>query len=49
MTERLGHRLKRAAATLRGAVDRAPRPYGPTVPQYACLELLDRMAAALGG
>ncbi|WP_043258906.1 MarR family winged helix-turn-helix transcriptional regulator [Streptomyces prunicolor] len=42
VTERLGYRLKRAAATLRGAMDKALREHGLTVPQYACLELLDQ-------
>ncbi|GAA3469349.1 MarR family winged helix-turn-helix transcriptional regulator [Nonomuraea roseola] len=42
VTERLGYRLKRAAAALRGAMDRALREHGLTVPQYACLELLDQ-------
>jgi DNA-binding MarR family transcriptional regulator len=42
VTERLGYRLKRAAAALRGAMDRALRKYDLTVPQYACLELLDQ-------
>lgn len=42
VTERLGYRLKRAAAALRTAMDRALRQYGLTVPQYACLELLDQ-------
>jgi DNA-binding MarR family transcriptional regulator len=42
VTERLGYRLKRTAATLRSALDRALREYGLTVPQYACLELLDQ-------
>ncbi|NUK00128.1 MarR family transcriptional regulator [Streptomyces lunaelactis] len=42
VTERLGYRLKRTAAALRGAMDRALREYGMTVPQYACLELLDQ-------
>ncbi|MBP2407022.1 homoprotocatechuate degradation operon regulator, HpaR [Streptomyces netropsis] len=42
VTERLGYRLKRAAAALRGAMDKALREYGMTVPQYACLELLDQ-------
>jgi DNA-binding MarR family transcriptional regulator len=41
-TKRLGYRLKRAHAALRGAMDRALREYGLTVPQYACLELLDQ-------
>ncbi|MEV0388781.1 MarR family transcriptional regulator [Nonomuraea sp. NPDC050643] len=42
VTERLGYRLKRAASALRTAMDRALREYGLTVPQYACLELLDQ-------
>lgn len=42
VTERLGYRLKRTAAALRGAMDKALREYGMTVPQYACLELLDQ-------
>ncbi|MFD9338228.1 MarR family winged helix-turn-helix transcriptional regulator [Streptomyces sp. NPDC060028] len=42
VTQRLGYRLKRAAAALRGAMDRALRAYDLTVPQYACLELLDQ-------
>ena len=41
VTEKLGYRLKRAAAALRGAMDRALREHGLTVPQYACLELLE--------
>nr|WSY52366.1 MarR family transcriptional regulator [Streptomyces sp. NBC_00886] len=42
VTERLGYRLKRAAAALRSTMDKALREYGLTVPQYACLELLDQ-------
>ena len=42
VTERLGYRLKRTATALRGAMDKALREYGLTVPQYACLELLDQ-------
>ena len=42
VTKRLGYRVKRVAAALRGAMDRALREYGLTVPQYACLELLDQ-------
>ncbi|AXB47889.1 MarR family winged helix-turn-helix transcriptional regulator [Amycolatopsis albispora] len=42
VTERLGYRLKRAAAALRGAMDKALREHELTVPQYACLELLDQ-------
>ncbi|MBI0383279.1 MarR family transcriptional regulator, partial [Streptomyces albiflaviniger] len=41
ITEHVGYRLKRAAAALRGAMDKALREHGLTVPQYACLELLD--------
>ncbi|TDQ54352.1 MarR family winged helix-turn-helix transcriptional regulator [Actinorugispora endophytica] len=41
VTEHVGYRLKRSAAALRGAMDRALREHGLTVPQYACLELLD--------
>lgn len=41
VTEHVGYRLKRAAAALRGAMDRALRDHGLTVPQYSCLELLD--------
>ncbi|MFF1555967.1 MarR family winged helix-turn-helix transcriptional regulator [Streptomyces sp. NPDC058279] len=42
VTERLGYRLKRAAAALRGAMDGALREHGLTVPQYSCLELLEQ-------
>ncbi|MFJ6671494.1 MarR family winged helix-turn-helix transcriptional regulator [Actinosynnema sp. NPDC091369] len=41
ITEHVGYRLKRAAAALRSAMDRALREHGLTVPQYSCLELLD--------
>ncbi|MFH8342589.1 MarR family winged helix-turn-helix transcriptional regulator [Streptomyces sp. AM6-12] len=41
VTEHVGYRLKRASAALRGAMDRALRGHGLTVPQYSCLELLD--------
>ncbi|PXY20794.1 MarR family winged helix-turn-helix transcriptional regulator [Prauserella muralis] len=41
ITEHVGYRLKRSAAALRGAMDKALRGHGLTVPQYACLELLD--------
>jgi DNA-binding MarR family transcriptional regulator len=41
VTEHVGYRLKRAAAALRGAMDRALREHDLTVPQYSCLELLD--------
>lgn len=42
VTQRLGYRVKRVAAALRGAMDKALREHGLTVPQYACLELLDQ-------
>lgn len=42
VTERLGYRLKRAAAAMRATMDRALREFDLTVPQYACLELLDQ-------
>ena len=38
---RMGYQLKRAATALRGAMDAELRPHSLTVPQYACLELLD--------
>ncbi|MFE2376467.1 MarR family winged helix-turn-helix transcriptional regulator [Streptomyces sp. NPDC059398] len=40
VTEHVGYRLKRAHAGLRGAMDRALRAHGLTVPQYSCLEVL---------
>jgi DNA-binding MarR family transcriptional regulator len=36
----VGYLLKRAATSLRSALDAALRPLDLTVPQYACLELL---------
>ncbi|CAL9327396.1 MarR family winged helix-turn-helix transcriptional regulator [Streptomyces sp. enrichment culture] len=41
VTEHIGYRLKRTAAALRSAMDKALREHGLTVPQYSCLELLD--------
>lgn len=41
VTATLGYRLKRASTALRGAMDQALREHGLTVPQYACLELLE--------
>jgi DNA-binding MarR family transcriptional regulator len=38
--ESVGYLLKRAATSLRSALDAALRPLDLTVPQYACLELL---------
>ncbi|MGW7514477.1 MarR family winged helix-turn-helix transcriptional regulator [Streptomyces sp. NPDC054796] len=40
VTEHVGYRLKRAHAALRGAMDKALREHGLTVPQYSCLEVL---------
>ncbi|MDP9869204.1 MULTISPECIES: MarR family winged helix-turn-helix transcriptional regulator [Streptosporangium] len=48
ITEHVGYRLKRAAAALRGAMDRALREHGLTVPQYSCLELLDERPGISG-
>ncbi|MFG2682073.1 MarR family winged helix-turn-helix transcriptional regulator [Streptomyces sp. NPDC048392] len=42
VTEHVGYRLKRASAALRTAMDTALREHELTVPQYSCLELLDR-------
>jgi len=39
---RMGYELKRAQAALRAAMDEALRRHDLTVPQYACLELLDQ-------
>ncbi len=38
----VGYTLKQAAIALRGAMDAALRPVNLSVPQYACLELLDQ-------
>ena len=42
VTEYVGYRLKRVTAALRGAMDAALREHDLTMPQYACLELLDQ-------
>jgi DNA-binding MarR family transcriptional regulator len=42
LSRRIGYELKRAQAALRAAMDTALRRHGLTVPQYACLELLDQ-------
>jgi len=42
LSRRMGYELKRAQAALRAAMDEALRHHGLTVPQYACLELLDQ-------
>lgn len=41
LARRLGYVLKRAQSALRSRMDGALRPLGLTVPQYACLELLE--------
>ncbi|GGQ17618.1 MarR family winged helix-turn-helix transcriptional regulator [Streptosporangium pseudovulgare] len=48
VTEHVGYRLKRAAAALRSAMDQVLREHGLTVPQYACLELLDERPGISG-
>lgn len=42
LDKHVGYVLKRAHAALRGEMDAALRPLGMTVPQYACLEALER-------
>ena len=42
LSRRMGYELKRAQAAMRAAMDAALRHHGLTVPQYACLELLDQ-------
>ncbi|MGO9159239.1 MAG: MarR family winged helix-turn-helix transcriptional regulator [Streptosporangiaceae bacterium] len=42
LSRRMGYELKRAQAALRAAMDTTLRRHGLTVPQYACLELLDQ-------
>ncbi|MCX5416140.1 MarR family winged helix-turn-helix transcriptional regulator [Streptomyces sp. NBC_00059] len=39
--DHMGNRLKRAHAALRGVMDHVLRAHGLTVPQYACLEVLE--------
>jgi DNA-binding MarR family transcriptional regulator len=46
--EAVGYVLKQAASALRAALDAALRPLGLTVPQYACLELLDQRPGLSG-
>lgn len=46
--ERVGYVLKKAATVLRGAMDNALRPLGLTVPQYACLTLLQQKPGLSG-
>ncbi|MEV0355741.1 MarR family transcriptional regulator [Nocardia sp. NPDC050697] len=48
VTEHVGYRLKRAAAALRAAMDRALREHDLTTPQYSCLELLDEQPGISG-
>lgn len=42
LSQRVGYELKRVAAALRAAMDAELRRHGLTVPQYACLELLEQ-------
>jgi DNA-binding MarR family transcriptional regulator len=42
LDRRVGYAIKRVEAALRGAMDAALREHRLTVPQYACLELLDQ-------
>jgi DNA-binding MarR family transcriptional regulator len=42
LSRRMGYELKRAQAALRAVMDEALRRHDLTVPQYACLELLDQ-------
>ena len=44
LDEFVGYMLKRAATTLRYALDATLRPMDLSVPQYACLELLGRQS-----
>lgn len=46
--ESVGYLLKKAASTLRSAMDAALRPLGLTVPQYSCLELLGQQPGLSG-
>jgi DNA-binding MarR family transcriptional regulator len=46
--ERVGYVLKKAANVLRGAMDNALRPLDLTVPQYACLTLLQQKPGLSG-
>lgn len=46
--EAVGYVLKQAASTLRAAMDAALRPLHLTVPQYACLEVLDQRPGLSG-
>jgi DNA-binding MarR family transcriptional regulator len=46
--ESVGYELKKAATTLRSAMDTALRPLNLTVPQYACLEVLQQRPGLSG-
>lgn len=46
--ESVGYMLKKAASTLRSAMDAALRPWELTVPQYSCLELLGQRPGLWG-
>ncbi|GAB3431552.1 MarR family winged helix-turn-helix transcriptional regulator [Flindersiella endophytica] len=45
---RIGYALRRADAALRGAMESALRVYDLTLPQYACLDLLDQRPGLSG-
>ncbi len=46
--ESVGYALKKASAALRSAMDQALRPLDLTVPQYACLEVLEQRPGLSG-
>ncbi len=46
--ESVGYALKKASAALRSAMDQALRPLDLTVPQYACLEVLQQRPGLSG-
>jgi DNA-binding MarR family transcriptional regulator len=48
LDEAVGYVLKQAASTLRTAMDAALRPLKLTVPQYACLEVLEQRPGLSG-
>lgn len=48
LDQSVGYALKQAATALRTVMDTALRPLGLTVPQYACLELLDQRPGLTG-
>ncbi len=48
LDDAVGYVLKQAASALRAAMDAALRPLQLTVPQYACLEVLDQRPGLSG-